>query len=58
MMYMDVGPAPEVARASPPDNTEDSKVGRFLAKFGVIAFMGMITVVGLLTIGVLKLIAL
>jgi hypothetical protein len=46
-MYMDRGPAPKVVRADPPENTEDGKLGRFLANYGAVAFMGTITVVGL-----------
>ena len=57
-MFMDCGPAPEVARADPPENPEDEKFGRFLASYGVVTFMGAITLVGLLTIGVIKILAL
>lgn len=57
-MFMDCGPAPKVDRAMPPENGEDSKVGRFLASYGVVAFMGTISLVGLLAVVALKLLSL
>jgi hypothetical protein len=58
MMFMDCGPAPKVARADPPENGEDNKFGRFLASYGVVTFMGTISLIGVITIGVIKILSL
>lgn len=45
-IFYDQGPVPDMERGTPPENSEDSDFGRFLAQYGIVSMMVSISLIG------------